>query len=386
MEISSIDSKKFRIGDLKKKFGSWLPKEYRVLKEKEADSVAKSELQKLVADSSIFEQLEKDCSLDNLFFDGEYTTLEEILKIIPAKKKDEKQLKTLIHLQKETEGLNSRTSLLTATQRIPRPFVDMSYRNSIDESSEATEVNEDIFVTVLVYRPFCFSSMDPCTQFRQMVITQRLVLLSKQSLTVLRDAIQCPQDKVWLGDCSEALDDPELHVPAEKLYTSSYFFIEGTFYDDLRNPNSKSLSQELMKWAKGKKELEVHESLKSSPMESVNLEDLCICVGKPYFFVHQGNCEHMIIFSDVRLIDRDSCQSESAFPMLTGRCNLRVLHCFVCKRLACRWIVAECGTILSVDPCPICDVCIRLLLYTADGKKIHPGFKVFMYCGEEIVM
>ncbi|CAH8470288.1 unnamed protein product [Heterobilharzia americana] len=82
--------------------------------------------------------------------------------------------------------------------------------------------------------------MDPCTQFRQMVITQRLVLLSKQSLTVLRDAIQCPQDKVWLGDCSEALDDPELHVPAEKLYTSSYFFIEGTFYDDLRNPN-KSL-------------------------------------------------------------------------------------------------------------------------------------------------
>ncbi|CAH8470272.1 unnamed protein product [Heterobilharzia americana] len=67
------------------------------------------------------------------------------------------------------------------------------------------------------------------------------------------------------------------------------------------------------------------------------------------------NCEHMIIFSDVRLIDRDSCQSESAFPMLTGRCNLRVLHCFVCKRLACRWIVAECGTILSVDPCPICD-------------------------------
>ncbi|CAH8470304.1 unnamed protein product [Heterobilharzia americana] len=59
MEISSIDSKKFRIGDLKKKFGSWLPKEYRVLKEKEADSVAKSELQKLVADSSIFEQLRR---------------------------------------------------------------------------------------------------------------------------------------------------------------------------------------------------------------------------------------------------------------------------------------------------------------------------------------
>ncbi|TNN07475.1 snRNA-activating protein complex subunit 3 [Schistosoma japonicum] len=386
MEISSIHSPKFRIGDLITKFSSCLPNEYNILKENEANNFVASELKNIITDPEIFEQLENDCSLENLYFDGEFATLEGILKIIPSRKGDERELKTLTHLLKETEGLSSRTSILTATQRIPRPFIDMSYRNSVEESTEATEVNQDIFVTVLVYRPFCLPNMDPCIQSRQLVITQRLVLLSKQNLTVLRDAIKCPQDKVWLGDCSEALDVPELHVSADKLYTSSYFFIEGKFYDDLRNANSKSLGQEVIQWAKSKRELVSCGPFTSSPMESITLENLAVCIGKPYFFVHQGNCEHMIIFSDIRLVDRDSCQSESSFPMLTGRCSARILHCFACRRLACRWIVTECRTILPVDPCPICDVCIRLLLYTADGKKIDPHFRVLMYCGEEIVM
>nr|CAX74666.1 snRNA-activating protein complex subunit 3 [Schistosoma japonicum] len=386
MEISSIHSPKFRIGDLITKFSSCLPNEYNILKENEANNFVASELKNIITDPEIFEQLENDCSLENLYFDGEFATLEGILKIIPSRKGDERELKTLTHLLKETEGLSSRTSILTATQRIPRPFIDMSYRNSVEESTEATEVNQDIFVTVLVYRPFCLPNMDPCIQSRQLVITQRLVLLSKQNLTVLRDAIKCPQDKVWLGDCSEALDVPELHVSADKLYTSSYFFIEGKFYDDLRNANSKSLGQEVIQWAKSKRELVSCGPFTSSTMESITLENLAVCIGKPYFFVHQGNCEHMIIFFDIRLVDRDSCQSESSFPMLTGRCSARILHCFACRRLACRWIVTECRTILPVDPCPICDVCIRLLLYTADGKKIDPHFRVLMYCGEEIVM
>lgn len=163
MEIVSIDSPKFRIGDLKKQFISCLPNEHKILKENEANDLLTSEFKKIVTDSSIFKQLESDCSLENLYFDGEYTTLEEILKIIPSRK-DEKQLKTLTHLLKETEGLNSRTSVLTAMQRNPRPLVDMSYRNSVDESPEATEVIQDVFVTVLVYRPFSLPNIDPCAQ------------------------------------------------------------------------------------------------------------------------------------------------------------------------------------------------------------------------------
>lgn len=73
----------------------------------------------------------------------------------------------------------------------------MSYRNSSDESPEETEIMRDVFVTVMVYRPFCLSSIDQCTQSRQLVVTQQLIILGSQNLTMLRDAIKCPQDKVF---------------------------------------------------------------------------------------------------------------------------------------------------------------------------------------------
>ncbi|VDP94451.1 unnamed protein product [Echinostoma caproni] len=96
---------------------------------------------------------------------------------------------------------------------------------------------------------------------------------------------QFRQPFVWLGDCSDALDDPTLHIAAEKLYTSSYFFIEGTFYDDLRYSQNKSLRP-----------------FSQKTMETTHLRDLRIYIGKPYFYVHQGNCEHPFVFLDPVLI------------------------------------------------------------------------------------
>lgn len=75
-----------------------------------------------------------------------------------------------------------------------------------------------------------------------MIMEQRIEILGSNTLSELRDAIGCPQDMVFLGDFSEALDLPDVHVPARALYPSSYFFIEGVFYDDLRNPNATRLS------------------------------------------------------------------------------------------------------------------------------------------------
>jgi len=35
-------------------------------------------------------------------------------------------------------------------------------------------------------------------------------------------------------------------------------------------------------------------------MEDTKFSDLVVRVGAPYFYVHQGNCEHLIVVSDVR--------------------------------------------------------------------------------------
>lgn len=38
----------------------------------------------------------------------------------------------------------------------------------------------------------------------------------------------------------------------------------------------------------------------SKRMEDVVFEDLKIRLGYPYLYCHQGNCEHLIIFTDLR--------------------------------------------------------------------------------------
>ena len=57
--------------------------------------------------------------------------------------------------------------------------------------------------------------------------TQEFVVLGSQSLTVLRDALYCVEDKI--------LDGP--HTP------SSYFFVEGKFYNDLRDRRAIKYSE-----------------------------------------------------------------------------------------------------------------------------------------------
>lgn len=35
-------------------------------------------------------------------------------------------------------------------------------------------------------------------------------------------------------------------------------------------------------------------------MERVRFRDLNICLGKQYLFVHQGSCEHVFVFTEMR--------------------------------------------------------------------------------------
>ncbi|OON18419.1 hypothetical protein X801_05725 [Opisthorchis viverrini] len=385
MEISNIESPALRIGDLPRLYEATIPDEYFHLDEHCASSSASNALADLVSQASTFKQLQQDCSLESLFIEDDNTTLEAILETVPARNVDLIKLRTLEVLKCYAPTAASPISLQTKLRRVTKPYVDLSYKNMVHESPEATELLRDVFVTVHVHRPISLSQLDLATQSRYLITTQQIVLLGSNKLTQLRDAVKCPQDKVWLGDCSEALDDPNLHIPAERLYKSSYFFIENTFYDDLRSREHHSLSQPILEWIKTKPEFDSKGPFTSAPMNDVLIRDLVVHIGKPYHYVHQGNCEHVIVFTDIRLVDRDACQSPEMFPMLTGRGYIRSIRCYVCKRLVCRWIVSKVGTLLPLEPCPLCDVCLRLLLYDCDGKKIYPDMVVHMFCGEEVV-
>ena len=40
----------------------------------------------------------------------------------------------------------------------------------------------------------------------------------------------------------------------------------------------------------------------SKKMEETRFEDLTIKLGYPYVYAHQGNCEHIFIFRDLRYV------------------------------------------------------------------------------------
>ena len=47
----------------------------------------------------------------------------------------------------------------------------------------------------------------------------------------------------------------------------------------------------------------------SKLMETTTFNDLHVRLGHPYLYLHQGDCEHLIIFSDIRFVCLFICDS-----------------------------------------------------------------------------
>lgn len=61
-----------------------------------------------------------------------------------------------------------------------------------------------------------------------------------------------------------------------------------------------SIFRPIIDWAaKGERGIGPYET---GAMESTTFDQLTIKLGHPYLYQHQGKCEHIIIFSDIRLV------------------------------------------------------------------------------------
>ncbi|VDD79424.1 unnamed protein product [Mesocestoides corti] len=365
------------------KFLPALPEEFFCCTENDAELQLKSRMISLLGSEALFEELEKDCHLENLYVDDEFHTLDELLHVVPDRTNQRlKSLKTLEALPKGRAEKDVEKHALGIRGRFRRPLIDMGYLNSPDGCFDCGFPIQDVVLTVFVYRPIAFKETDCSNAPWTMVMEQRIEILGSQTLSNLRDAIKCPQDMVYLGDCSEALDQPDFHIPARAMYPSSYFFIEDTFYDDLRDPRATRLSTCVIDWQNNRTEW-IKDHYSASTMDERVLGDLNLILGKPYLFLHQGNCEHAIIFTTARLTDRTCAQSVYAYPKCTGRAPQKRLSCEACNCLRAQWLVHEAGDILPKDPTMLCIVCLRYLLYTSNGEKIHPRFRVQKFFGYE---
>ncbi|KAM6972841.1 snRNA-activating protein complex subunit 3 [Aplochiton taeniatus] len=191
-----------------------------------------------------------------------------------------------------------------------------------------------------------------------------LSMLGSHYLSDLRDAICCVSDLQVCGEFSNVPDMAPDFI-SKDLYKSAFFYFEGVFYNDMRSPECQDISTIVIEWAKSRN-LPTYTQAK---MEDTRLVDLKVKLGYPYLYCHQGDCEHLVIITDIRLSHKDDCLDKRLYPLLTHKHRVVTKKCSVCHVYIGRWVTTN-DKLAPKDPCLFCSKCFRTLHYDSEGNKL----------------
>ncbi|PWA30621.1 hypothetical protein CCH79_00009165 [Gambusia affinis] len=225
--------------------------------------------------------------------------------------------------------------------------------------TEANRLPEgELILTINIYFP---STVE---KFNHLRAHTTMLMTGSHTLADLRDAVCCVSD---LQVCGEFSSTPDMapDFMSKDLFKSAYFFFEGVFYNDMRYPECQDISSTTIDWAKSHN----YPQFSSAKMEDTRLVDLTVKVGFPYLYCHQGDCEHLVIITDVRLAHRSDCLDTDLYPLLTHKNRLVTQKCSVCHVFIGRWYTTR-DQFAPSDPCLFCDKCFRMLHYDKEGNKL----------------
>ncbi|XP_049831147.1 snRNA-activating protein complex subunit 3-like [Schistocerca gregaria] len=240
-----------------------------------------------------------------------------------------------------------------------------------DKKGQGRDLNpgDDILIIVRVYEPF--SSISGSRKIRPITCSHEIAVLGNQTLDKLRDKIMCPSGLAVDGDLSENPEKSSDKV-AKEIYKSGFFFFEDIFYNDFRHENNIDYSAVIREWAERKK----IGNFGTAVMEETAFMDLTVRFGFPYVYQHLGNCEHLIVFSDARLLHADDFLCTSDYPRFLTVNARKSKYCMVCKFYSARWVTLD-NKRVPHDPCFFCDICFKSFNYR-DGEKIG-SFRAYRY-------
>lgn len=230
----------------------------------------------------------------------------------------------------------------------------------VEGLKSVTKPDETIF-TVKIYEPFKYI----CASRKIPKIVEEIQVLGSHKLTVLRDNIQC-----YVGPFLDISDNPDEVRDSEDSVDSAFIFVNDTFYNDYRNPAAQDYSEPILTWLKEKGRKNVY---KTAGMEDTPIADLEFKLGFPYVYQHYGNCEHLIIFVDVRMATETERLNAKLFPMVK-RFIGKGMYCIICGLNEATFVVVE-STEHIQDPSFICQQCLQMYHYK-DGKKLG-DFKAY---------
>ena len=165
-----------------------------------------------------------------------------------------------------------------------------------------------------------------------------------------------------------------------KTRTSSAIYLGDTIYIDTRSPHYVDYSEEITTF------LDMHAGSlnrgldaisKTGDMSKTRFIDLEVNVGLPYVFIHQGDCEHLIIIEQIRLFHPGDEPRISNYPRQVFRGGPRRVACSICTEKLARWITFNDEEAPS-SPCLFCFECFYMLHYSDTAEKLSE-FNAYVY-------
>nr|DBA28127.1 TPA: hypothetical protein GDO54_008532 [Pyxicephalus adspersus] len=195
---------------------------------------------------------------------------------------------------------------------------------------------------------------------------ETILVLGSQRLTELRDSIKCISDLQIGGEHS---NNPELAPEniCKDLFKSAFFYFEGIFYNDMRYRECRDLSRTIIEWAESRDR--GYSNFQIAKMEDYTFNDIKLKIGFPYLYCHQGDCEHIVTITDIRLIHHDDCLDRNLYPLQIRKHWFCTRKCFVCKLYIAKWVTKN-DSFAPDDPCFFCNVCFKMLHYDKEGNKL----------------
>lgn len=230
----------------------------------------------------------------------------------------------------------------------------------------------EVLVTIRALVPFRYNSY----KRNPLKLDKEIVFLGSQYLHELRDMITCECDTK--GPFVDISRDPSADVRSDDQYAdksnSGFLFIGDTFYNDMRREGNLNYSKEIIEWAKkqpGVKELH------QASIEGKRFLDLeRVHVGSAYLYTHFGECEHVFLISDLRIITAADNLVRSDYPYLHLMGRSRNVICDMCGIYEVNYLVKD-SVQHIFDPVRLCAKCLNSYHYV-DGKK-QGNFTVYKY-------
>ncbi|XP_053980657.1 snRNA-activating protein complex subunit 3 isoform X2 [Hylaeus anthracinus] len=253
-------------------------------------------------------------------------------------------------------------------------IINHDKKTELEANGKFAIPGRDIIIYVRIYYPFIQRARSTLkTECGTLLKLNNITaILGSQTLADLRDKIPCIADHTISKECSTNLDNA-IGPMAKDIYKSGFFFIEDTFYNDTRCPTNVDYSKVILDWAKRRPKLG---PFKTASMEYCRLDSLFLRFGYPWVYKHQGGCEHLIVFSDSRLINRNDDLALAAYPQIVRIRPTGSKFCMICTVYSAQWITLEHERIPH-NPCYFCDSCFKSFNYI-DDKKVG-NFKAYPY-------